>query len=344
MLKRRLGRSGIEVSALGLGCMEIGGAMKDSEGHLLNGSARAKPPMFFLGEVDDDQSIRTIHHAIDMGINFFDTAPAYGAGHSECILGRAFAGRRDKVVIATKFGKLIDEQDNRFGRYPGARQLIDNIRKECEDSLRRLGTDYIDLYQYHQMDYSLIEYADEVVEILESLALAGKIRWYGWSTDHPDCARVFARGEHCTAIQHNLNLIEDAPELLSICEQFDLASIARGVLGMGFLTGKYTAENYRSLLSPDDYRLREGSYFVTLIQKLDSIRGVLTHQGRTHAQGALAWVWARSPRTIPIPGFRTLEQVDHNIKAVVFGPLVPEQMEQIDRLLGRAPKSSALVS
>jgi aryl-alcohol dehydrogenase-like predicted oxidoreductase len=336
MLIRRLGRSGIEVNALGLGCMEIGGAMKDSEGHHLNESVEGKPPMFFLGDVDDDQSIRTIHYAIDMGINFFDTAPAYGAGHSEHILGRAFSGRRHKVVIATKFGKLIDEQDNRFGRYADARQLVDNIRKECEDSLRRLGTDYIDLYQYHQMDYTLIEYVAEVVEILESLVSAGKIRWYGWSTDHPDCARIFARGEHCTAIQHNLNLIADAPELLALCEQFDLASIARGILGMGFLTGKYTVDNYRSILSADDYRLREDSYFVTLIQKLDAIRGVLTRQGRTLAQGALAWVWARSPRTIPIPGFRTFEQVEHNIKAVDFGPLAAEQMEQIDILLERA--------
>jgi aryl-alcohol dehydrogenase-like predicted oxidoreductase len=104
---------------------------------------------------------------------------------------------------------------------------------------------------------------------------------------------------------------------------------------MGFLTGKYAVDNYRSLLSPDDFRLREGSYFVTLIQKLEGLRDILTRDGRTLAQGALAWVWARSPRTIPITGFRTLAQVEDNIKAVNFGPLTPEQMEEIDRLLGR---------
>ena len=337
MLRRRLGRSDIEVSALGLGCMEIGGMMKDDEQYHLTESVQGKPPVFFLGAVDDEQSIRTVQYAIDMGINLFDTAPAYGAGHSERILGRAVAGNRQKVVIATKFGKLIDEQENRFGRYPDARRLIDNIRKECEDSLRRLGTDYIDLYQYHQMDYPLAEYAAEVIEILESLVSSGKIRWYGWSTENPVLARIFTQGPHCTAIQHNLNLVEDTPELLSICEEFDQASIARGILGMGFLTGKYTVDNYRSLLSPNDFRLREDSYFITLIQKLESFRHILTRDGRTLAQGALAWVWARSPRTIPIPGFRTLAQVEDNIEAIDFGPLAPEQMVEIDRLLGRVP-------
>jgi len=266
MLKRRLGRSGIEVSALGLGCLEIGGAMKDGERHLLNESAQATSPMFFPGKVNDEQSIRTLHYALDMGVNFFDTAPAYGAGHSEHILGRAFSGKRHKVVIATKFGKLIDEQENRFGRYPDARQLIDNICKECEDSLHPLETDYIDLYQYHQMDYTLIEYAAEVVEILESLVSAGKIRWYGWSTENPNGARIYAQGEHCTAIQHNLNLIEDAPELLSVCEEYDQASIARGILGMGFLTGKWPYDSAGSIglglgAQPAHHRHTRVSYF-----------------------------------------------------------------------------------
>ena len=111
--------------------------------------------------------------------------------------------------------------------------------------------------------------------------------------------------------------------------------LSRGILGMGFLTGKYTVENYRSLLSADDYRLREGSYFVTLMKKLDGFRDILASNGRTLAQGALAWIWARSKRTIPIPGFRTFAQVEHNIKTFDFGPLAPEQMKQIDLLLGR---------
>jgi aryl-alcohol dehydrogenase-like predicted oxidoreductase len=107
MIKRRLGRSEIEVSALGLGCMEIGGKMGDREGHRLDNSAKDKESTFFLGKVDDEQSVRTLQYALDIGVNFFDTAPAYGAGHSERVLGRAFAGKRDKVVIATKFDRRI---------------------------------------------------------------------------------------------------------------------------------------------------------------------------------------------------------------------------------------------
>ena len=335
MFKRRLGRSGIEVSAMGLGCMEIGGKMKDSESYSLNTSTNRNQPMFFLGNIDDNQSIRAIHYALDNGINLFDTAPAYGAGHSEIVLGRALAGNRDKAVIATKFGKLVDEADNRFGRYENEMKLIRNIRKECEDSLQRLGMEPIDLYQYHQRDYSLVEYSAEVIEILEMLVREGKIRFYGWSTDDPKCARVFAQGVHCAVIQHGLNVIWDAPELLDLCAEFDQASIARGILGMGFLTGKYSLENYKSALSADDYRRRDGLPFVTLLSKLDQIRNILTSGGRTLAQGALAWVWARSDRTIPIPGFRTLAQVEENIHAFDFGPLTAGQMEEIEILLER---------
>lgn len=336
MFKRRLGRSNIEISALGLGCMEIGGRMKDNEGFLLDSSQKEKQPMFVLGDVDDDASIRAIQFALDAGINFFDTAPAYGAGHSERLLGRALAGKRYKAVIATKFGKPIDEANNWFGRYTNAREVIQNIRRECEDSLQRLGTDYVDLYQYHQMDYSLVEFVDEVIEILETLVIEGKVRFYGWSTDDPECARVFAQGPHCTALQHSLNVIRDAPELLRICDEFDQASIARGILGMGFLTGKYTAENYKSLLSAEDFRLRgDSSFLIPLFNKLDKVRNILTSNGRTLAQGALAWVWARSGRTIPIPGFRSFSQVKENINAFNFGPLTPERMEQIEGLLER---------
>lgn len=337
MMKRRLGRSEIEVSALGLGCMEIGGKMGDREGYLLDNQAKGKAPMFFLGQVDDEQSIRTLALAVDEGINFFDTAPAYGAGHSERVLRRAFAGKRDKVVIATKFGKLIDENENWFGRYPSARAVIENIGKECDDSLRRLGTDYIDLYQYHQMDFDLLEYAEQVIEILEGLVAEGKIRYYGWSTSDPECIRVFARGKHCTAIQHNLNILEDAPEQLDLCGEFDQASIARGIFGMGFLTGKYSAENYKTLLAMDDFRHRMAPRFVALLHELDQVRDILTSDGRTLSQGALAWVWARSKRSIPIPGFRTFEQVKENIEAVNYGPLTEEQMDQIDSVLQREP-------
>jgi aryl-alcohol dehydrogenase-like predicted oxidoreductase len=335
MMKRRLGRSDIEVSALGFGCMEIGGKMEDREGYLLDNMARNHVPIFFLGEVDDEQSLRALAYASDAGINFFDTAPAYGAGRSERILGRAFARKRDKVVIATKFGKLIDENENWFGRYPNARALIGSIRKECEESLLRLGTDYIDLYQYHQMDYSLLEFAEELIAILERLVEEGKIRYYGWSTEDPACIRMFAQGEHCTAIQHSLNVLEDAPEPLALCDEFDQASIARGILGMGLLSGKYSAKNYKTLLSENDFRQRMAPSFAPLFENLDKVHDILTRHGRTLPQGALAWIWARSRRCIPIPGFRTFEQVKENIEAVDFGSLTDDQMNQIDRVLER---------
>lgn len=335
MFTRRLGRSNIEVGALGLGCMEIGGKMKDNEGHLLSDSTNEKQQVFFLGDVDDDQSIHTIHYALDAGINFFDTAPAYGAGHSERLLGRALEHQRHKAVIATKFGKFVDEQGNLYGRYADEREIIRNIRRECEDSLRRLGTDCIDLYQFHELDFTLVEYAAEVVDLLETLVSEGKIRWYGWSTNNPERARVFVQGAHCTAIQFSINPIDDRPSQLAVCDQYDQASIARSVFRMGFLTGRYTKENYRSLLSSDDYRLRDASIFVAALDKLDLIRDILTSNGRSLAQGALAWLWARNDRIIPIPGFRTLSQVEENIKAFDFGPLTNREMEQVDELLGR---------
>ena len=173
----------------------------------------------------------------------------------------------------------------------------------------------------------------EVVEILESLVSEGKIRYYGWSTNKPDCARIFTQGLHFTAIQHRLNPIHDAPEQLAICDEFNQASIARSILANGFLTGKYTVENYRSLLSANDSRqLVDDSLIAARLGKLEMIRDVLTSNGRTLAQGAIAWVWARSPRTIPIPGFRTFAQVEENARAMEFGPLSEEQMRQIEGL------------
>ena len=326
MLNRQLGKSGIKVSAIGLGCMAIGGPMMSRErGH-----------QFYLGQVDDDRSIQAIHRAMDLGVSFFDTAAAYGAGHSERVLGRAVAGRRDKVVIATKFGKPVDEEDKWYGRYANSDEVLGNIRQECEASLRRLNTDYVDLYQFHLGDYPL-DKAVEARDTVEELVAEGKIRFYGWSTNDPERARVFAQGEHCVAIQHHLNVVSDAPEILAVCGEFKQASIARGPLASGFLTGKYTADNIASSLSENDFRNRRQKRLLAVVERLDAIREILTTNGRTPAQGALAWIWARSDRTIPIPGFRTLTQVEQNIQALDFGPLTSEQMAQIDILLERNP-------
>jgi aryl-alcohol dehydrogenase-like predicted oxidoreductase len=312
MEHRILGRSGIKVSPIGIGCWAIGGRG-------------------WGGGADDEESIRGIHAALDLGINFFDTADAYGPGRSEQVLGRALAGRRQHVVIATKFG---------HGE-AGPNAEPSYIRSACDASLRRLNTDYIDLYQFHLNDYGP-EGAEAVRDTLEELVESGKIRTYGWSTDHPDRARIFAEGPNCTAIQVALNVVEDAPEILAVCDEFDLAAINRHPLAMGLLTGKYAPGK---ILPEDDVRGPNApqwmKYFAAgqpnpeWLDRVAAVSEILRSDGRTLAQGALAWLWARSERTVPIPGFRNTAQVTENCGALTLGPLLPEQMRQINEILGR---------
>jgi aryl-alcohol dehydrogenase-like predicted oxidoreductase len=325
-MKRHLGRSGIEVSALGMGCWAIGGPFWSGE-----------TPLGW-GEVDDNESIRAIQAALDRGVNFFDTANVYGAGHSERVLGRALAGRRPQVVIATKFNAVFDEITRQV---IGADTSPEGIRKACEDSLHRLNTDYIDLYQFHDNGFPA-DKALPVRETLESLVKAGKIHAYGWSTDFPDRAEVFAQGSKCTSVQLQLNVLDDNPYMLALCEKYNLAAINRGPLAMGLLTGKYSAEtkpsadDVRGEKSPEWMKyFKNGRPNPEWLTRRDAIREILTSQGRTVAQGALAWLWARSPQTIPIPGFRKVKQVEENAGAMAFGPLMPEQMREIDKILER---------
>ena len=319
MLKRRLGRSGIEVSGLGLGCWAIGGPFW-----------RDNKPVGW-GQVDDEESLRAIQRALELGVSFFDTADAYGCGHSERVLGKALAGQRDKVVIATKFGAAFDEQTSQL---IGENASAEYIPQACEASLRRLDRDYIDLYQFHLNKYDLAQ-AGEVQEVLEELVEQGKIRYYGWSTDQPERARVFVKGAHYTAVQQRLNIFQGNIETLDVCEQLDLASINRGPLGQGLLTGKFQTN---SALPEDDIRhkwnFKEGTVAERL-GKLEDLREILTRDGRTLAQAALGWLWARSDKTIPIPGFKTVKQVEENVGAAEFGPLTAEQMKEIDKVLGR---------
>lgn len=317
---RPLGHTGIKVSAMGLGCWAIGGPFTNELGNPVG-----------WGQVNDSESVRAIHRALDLGITFFDTADVYGCGHSERILGQALEGVRDRVVIATKFGRVFDEQSRLI---TGNDASPEHIRRACEASLRRLDTDHIDLYQFHLGDYDTAR-AAEVRDTLEELVAAGKIRAYAWSTDDPERARIFAQGQHCAAVQHRLNLLEDNARMLAVCDEFDLASINRGPLAMGLLTGKFKAE---SQLPQDDVRhgwnLRQGQQAGNLT-KLASLRDALTQDGRTLAQAALGWLWARSERTLPIPGFKTVQQVEENVGALRFGPLNGEQFRQVNALLGR---------
>ena len=318
--QRTLGRSNLQVSAMGLGCWAIGGPWRwlDGQGG--------------WGDIDDDESIRAIHTALDLGINFFDTAANYGTGHSERTLARALAGKRDQAIIATKFGFVVNETEKQVTFRKDDHLL--HVRNECEASLRRLNTDVIDLYQLHVWDYP-IEKVPPMVELLESLVSEGKIRYYGWSTDSVEGARVFAGGKHCVAIQHDLNVVMDAPEMLKLCEELNLASVNRSPLARGALSGKYAKGN---VFAQNDVRTDPWSwdhFFAPTLDQLDKIREILTSNGRTLVQGALAWIWARSETTIPIPGFKTVAQVEENAKAMELGPLTPEQMKEIDTVLGR---------
>lgn len=285
------------------------------------------------GEVDEKEAMLAIRTALDLGVSFFDTAASYGTGQSERILGRALAGRRADVVIATKFGDRIDEARRTASRTIEA--VLENVRQDCEDSLRRLGTHWIDLFQLHIGDYP-VEGAAALVHALEELVGEGKIRAYGWSTDDVHRPGAFAEGEHCTAVLHQLNVLTDAPEMLALCAAHDLASIDKYPLMMGILAGRFgidgvfPADDIRERAIPQDSDERKRRF-----AQLDAVRQILTESGRTLPQGALGWIWARSHRTIPIPGFRTSAQVVENAGALEFGPLSQDQMRRIDVTLRR---------
>jgi len=326
MKTRFLGRSGIEVSALGMGCWAIGGPFWAGE-----------QPLGW-GEVDDEESIRAVRRALDLGVTFFDTANVYGAGHSEQVLARALAGRRDEAVIATKFGGTFDEQTRQVGPDDGTPA---GVARAVRESLRRLGTDRIDLYQLHINALPIPEALD-LVPVLEGLVEQGLIRAYGWSTDFPERAHAFASAApNCAAIQADMSVLRGSYAVLPVAERHDLGVIVRGPLAMGLLGGRYTTS---SELPRDDVRglspewmtyFTDGRPTPEFLARIDGIRQVLTSGGRTLAQGALAWLWAYDARTVPIPGCRTVAQVEENAGALAHGPLSPSELADVERLMGR---------
>lgn len=332
MSTRPLGRSGIEVSALGMGCWAISGPW--AEGRTPLGG----------GAVDDEESVRAVRRALDLGVTLFDTADTYGAGHGERILGRALAGRRDEAVIATKWGYTFDE---RTRQATGMDASPAYLRRAVRDSLRRLDTDRIDLYQLHLADLP-VPRAQALLGVLEELVADGLVRAYGWSTDRVDRAAALGRDTpHAAAVQHALSVLRDAPGLLAVCDKYDLASVNRGALGMGLLTGKYPPG---STLPRDDVRgltsgwlewFRGGRPAPEWLRRVEAVRAALTADGRTLAQGALGWIWARSDRTVPIPGCRTVAQVEENAAALALGPLATDHFVEVERQLA-ALRAAAL--
>lgn len=330
--QRRLGRSDIVTGPLGIGTWAIGGP-------LFSGPGCRYPlgtPLGY-GQADDATSIQALRRAAELGATLFDTADAYGTGHGERIVGEALRGIRRQVVISTKFGNTYDEARRELNG-PDASPAY--IRRACHASLKRLQTDWIDIYHLHVGDLAL-DQAAAAADTLDALCKEGLIRFYGWSTDDPLRAAAFASRPAATSIQFDMNLFEDAPEMLAICERFDFAGIVRLPLAMGFLTGKYSPH---SRLPADDIRSKppqwlryfeEGGHGAReWCATLDAVREILTAKGRTLAQGALAWIWARSTCTIPIPGIRTVAQAEENIGAIEFGPLSANQMAEIAELLG----------
>jgi aryl-alcohol dehydrogenase-like predicted oxidoreductase len=322
MQARRLGWTNLEVSPLGLGCWAIGGPTQ------FRGS------QFGWGQIDEDEAIRAINVALDDGVTFVDTADIYGTGQSERIVGQALAGRRDRVLVATKFGLTFDEYS---GNMTGRDASPTYIKQACEASLRRLGTDYIDLYQFHVGNYDPAA-ADPVLETLDELVAEGKIRYYAWGTE-PEGVRRFVERGHCPAVQFGLNMLTmffaEADQMLSFCDEHDLLAIVNGPLGKGLLTGKFdqaTRFAEGDLRQQRGWNVQEGPVAKGR-HLVEQLRDILTSDGRTVAQAALGALWARSPRCLPIPGFKTVAQVRENVGALQYGPLSPQQMNAIADLV-----------
>lgn len=322
MQARKLGWTNLEVSPLGLGCWAIGGPTQ------FRGS------QFGWGQIDEGEATRAIRVALDGGITFFDTADIYGTGQSERILGQALAGRRDRVLVATKFGLTFDEYS---GNMTGRDASPTYIKRACEASLRRLGTDYIDLYQFHVGDYDVAT-VDPILDTLDELVAQGKIRYYAWGTE-PAGARRFVERGHCPSVQFGLNMFTmfsaDADQMLSFCDEYDLVAILNGPLGKGLLTGKFdqaTRFEEGDLRQQRGWDVQEGA-LAKGRQVVEQLRDILTSDGRTLAQAALGALWARSERCLPIPGFKTVAQVRENVAALEYGPLSPQQMQAVADLV-----------
>lgn len=318
---RKLGES--LVSPIGLGGWAIGGEFWEGN-----------QPLGW-GKVDDKDSIQAIQYALENGINFIDTANIYGAGHSEVIIGKAIKGKRQQVVLSSKFGFDADEKTKQI---LSAFTKPSEIHSMCESSLRRLQTDYLDVYYFHIGDHP-IDQIDEIRESLETLVNQGKIKSYGWSTDCVERAQSLSQYPNFSSVQFENNVLKPNTLMADMCEQWSVAGVNRSPLAMGLLSEKHLT---KAVLADSDIRglspdwlayFKDGKPSSDLVTKISHIREILTSNERSLVQGALAWLWAQSPNNIPIPGFRNRTQVQGLIQSLDKGPLSQQQMSEIITIL-----------